>query len=361
MSSNSQPDGWSGEGSLGIEGIEFIEFATFDDDEFDTLVGTFEALGFVVSARHRSKEVFLFRQGDINLILNRERDSYARSFAIAHGMSVCAMAFRVPDAEAARNLALQRGASEYTEKIGPGELRIPAIRGVLGILFFFVDLYRSRGSIYERDFKRLPGIADGVREAGLLRIDHVSQTVLQERTHEWVQYYSKLFGFEEIEHNCITDPGGRVLSTVLSSAGREVHFCINEPLDPNTDSGMFLKAFFGEGVQHVAFETDDIFDTLENMEKRGLELLAIPEVYYRELRQAGDLDPLLIDRLGRYNVMYDSEGGGRFFHAWTRPVRDTAFFFEIVQRDNHCGFGRSNAKVRLMALRELRREGTKQQ
>ena len=358
MSSNSEPDGGSGEDSLGIEGIEFIEFATFDNDEFDTLVTTFEALGFAISARHRSKEVFLFRQGDINLILNREGDSYARSFAIAHGMSVCAVAFRVPDAQAARTLALERGASEYTEKIGPGELRIPAVRGILGILFFFVDLYRSRGSIYERDFVRLPGIAEEVQGAGLLRIDHVSQTVLQERTREWVQYYSKLFGFEEIEHNCITDPGGRVLSTVLSNAGREVHFCINEPLDPNTDSGLFLKEFFGEGVQHVAFETHDIFDTLENMEKRGLGLLTIPEVYYRELEEAGDLDPLLIDRLRRHNVMYDCEGGGQFFHAWTHPVRDNAFFFEIVQRDNHSGFGRSNARIRLMALQELRRSGT---
>ena len=358
MSSNSEPDGWSGGDSLGIEGIEFIEFATFDDDEFDTLVTTFESLGFVISARHRSKDVFLFRQGDINLILNRELDSYARSYAISHGMSVCAMAFRVPDARTARTLALQRGASEYTEKIGPGELRIPAVRGILGILFFFVDLHSSRGSIYETDFKRLTDIAEEIEGAGLLRIDHVSQTVLQERTREWVEYYAKLFGFEQTEYNRITDPGGSVLSTVMSNPERNVHFCINEPLDPDTDSGQFLKAFFGEGVQHVAFATDDIFATLETMEKRGLGLLPIPDVYYRELEEEGELDAVLIERLRRFNVMYDCEGGGRFLHAWTRPVRNNAFFFEIVQRDNHTGFGRSNARVRLMALQELRREET---
>lgn len=334
---------------MATDGIEFIEFATYDEADTEALVATFEALGFVMAARHRSKEVALFSQGDINLIVDRESESYAKSFAITHGMSVCAMAFRVDDAQASHAHALELGATEYTEKIGPGELRIPALRGLLGTLIYLVDVFGSRGTIYDTDFQRLPGIPPQVPGLGLTRVDHVSLSVLHGWTEEWVQYFARFFGFRERDRNRITDPRGGVLSTVVADPGGNIHICINEPLTPNTNIDLFIKRNFGSGVQHIAFETGDIFESLGAMEERGLEVLAIPSEYYDGLEKEGKLEPSLIDRLRRHNVMIDSEGGGRLLHVWTRSVK-RRFFFEIVQREGHTGFGRGNVNIRLKAL-----------
>jgi 4-hydroxyphenylpyruvate dioxygenase len=336
----------------GLAGIEFLEFATFTDAERDELRRVFRALGFAETSLHRSKKVTRFNQGDINLILNTEPDCFARSFATVHGVSVCAMALRVADARKAHAFALGRGAQAYDGSVGPGELKIPAIRGVYGSLIYYVDLFGPRGSIYDKDFRPAAAVGKPVAAAGLTRIDHVSLTVLPGRTAKWVDFFKDLFGFHEWSHNVLRDPAGTVISNVVSSPDGTVHFPINESTDTGTDANRFVTEYFGEGIQHIALQTDDIFAAVKAIEAAGLGLLPMPARVYEELEAGGGHRADVVRTLREHNILIDTEGGGRFLHAYTHPVCNR-FFFEIVQRDGYTGFGRANASVRLEALREF--------
>jgi len=344
------------ENPLGLAGFEFLEFAVFSDQEFSELVQVFEGLGFVEASRHRSKDVVRYNQGDINLILNREADCFARSFAMVHGMSVCAMAFRVDDAEIAHAEALKRGAQSFQGVVGPGELVIPAIRSVSGSLIYYVDLFGQRGSIYERDFR--PVVAGeaarkpGPKPVGLERIDHVSLTVMPGRTPKWVGFFKEMFSFYEWSHNRLRDPSGTVASAVVSSPCKTIHLPINESADSDTSPNRFVAEYFGEGIQHIALQTRDLFAAMKAIEANGLAMLPMPARFYDELAREGEQPNAFVEELRAHNILIDTEGGGRFLHAYTQPIRDR-FFFEIVQRDHHAGFGRRNAGIRLEALSEL--------
>ncbi|MBE0533784.1 MAG: VOC family protein [Rhodospirillales bacterium] len=334
----------------GLAGIEFLEFATFTDAEQDELKRVFAALGFAEASLHRSKKVTRFNQGDINFILNTEPDCFARSFATVHGVSVCAMALRVADAKKAHAFAIKQGAQTYDDgTTGPGELKIPAIRGVYGSLIYYVDLFGAKGSIYDKDFR--PAEGGKAIGAGLTRIDHVSLTVLPGRTAKWVDFFKDLFGFHTWSHNVLRDPAGTVISNVISSPDGTVHFPINESTDTGTDANRFVTEYFGEGIQHIALQTDDIFATVKAVEAAGLNLLPMPGRVYDEMAAAGRLPAAEVEALREHNILLDTEGGGRFRHAYTHPICNR-IFFEIVERDGYTGFGRANASVRLEALRE---------
>lgn len=334
----------------GLAGIEFLEFATFTDAEQDELKRVFAALGFAETSLHRSKKVTRFNQGDINFILNTEADCFARSFATVHGVSVCAMALRVADAKKAHAFAIRKGAQTYDDgTVGPGELRIPAIRGVYGSLIYYVDLFGDKGSIYDKDFRPNDAAAKAA-PVGLTRIDHVSLTVLPGRTAKWVDFFKDLFGFHTWSHNVLRDPAGSVISNVVSSPDGTVHFPINESTDTGTDANRFVTEYFGEGIQHIALQTDDIFAAVAAIEAAGLSLLPMPGRVYDEM--AARKHPAAeVKALRAHNILLDTEGGGRFLHAYTHPICNR-FFFEIVERDGYTGFGRANASVRLEALRE---------
>jgi len=338
---------------LGLAGIEFLEFATFSEQESEELRRVFLALGFAETSVHRSKKVTRFSQGDINFILNTEPDCFARSFATVHGVSVCAMALRVADAGKAHALALGLGAQSYDGPVGPGELKIPAIRGVYGSLIYYVDLFGERGSIYERDFRPAePSAGGGRAPVGLDGIDHVSLTVLPGRTAKWVGFFKDLFGFHEWSHNLLRDPAGTVISNVVSSPDGTIHFPINESTDTGTDANRFVTEYFGEGIQHIALQTADIFAAVRAIETAGLGLLPMPARFYDELAAGGEQPADFVHTLREHNILVDTEGGGRFLHAYTAPVCNR-FFFEIIQRDGYTGFGRANASIRLEALREF--------
>jgi 4-hydroxyphenylpyruvate dioxygenase len=331
---------------VGLSGVEFLEFSTFSHTSADALEKLLETLGFAPVARHRSKDILLFRQGDINLVLNRTPSSFAHSFATMHGTSVCAMAVRVADARRLHDTAVRGGAKDYRGPIGPGELFIPSIRTPSGSLIYFVDKFGEKGTIYDSDF--LPRSQVAAWPGQLQKIDHISQSVSAGTTKKWLRFYSRLLGIDVVDHNCITDPNGRTLSTVLADAAHNVQLIINEPVDRNTDCDRYLRENFGEGVQHVAFSTGDIFAYLDRAQSRGLDVLKIPDVYYDNLSREG-YDANLVDKLRRYRVMIDTEGGGQLLHAYTQPI-ETGVFFEFVQRNNHRGFGRHDVTARLMAL-----------
>lgn len=327
-----------------ITGIEFIEFTASNAVDFANLQKDFESLGFVNSAQHRSKDVLLFRQGGINLILNREPNSFAHSFGTVHGTSVCALAFRAVDAARLHDYAVRQGAQDYRGAIGTGELPIPAIRTISGRLIYLIDSKDADKPFYDVDFKptESPHWSDDLHS-----VDHISQSVRQTETKKWVRFYSRCFGFHVIEHNSIVDPKGYVLSTVVADSKRKIQFCMNEPVDDGTDCEKFLRENFGEGIQHLAFSTDNIFSYLDKASQRGLDILPLQYSYYDGLLNEG-YSADLVAKLCHYNVMIDTEGGGQFLHAYVEPLNGRVFF-EIVERKNHHGFGRHDVTARLMA------------
>ena len=327
-------------------GFEFIEFAV-DAETRPRLTAMFDAMGFAHVGTHRSKDVTLHRQGDVNLILNAEKDAFAHSFFLLHGPSVCALAFRVGDARGAVERALRYKAQTFRGKVGPNELVIPAIRGLEGSLIYLVDRGGPSGTIYDVDFVSETA-APQAPPCGLTRIDHVSQVMPRGTLDGTMLFYKSVFGFEAEPVHELVDPYGLIQSRVLESRDRTVRLPLNASASPRTATAQFLATYGGAGVHHIAIATDDIFATMAAMRARKVALLDIPDTYYDGLAAMHDLSDETIDELRRLSILYDRSATGEFFHAYTHAF-DGRFFFEIVQRRDYDGFGAVNASVRLAA------------
>ena len=299
-----------------------------------------------MSATHRSKDVTLHRQGDVNLILNAEKDAFAHSFFLLHGASVCALAFRVGDARGAAERALHYKAQTFRGRVGPNELVIPAIRG----LDRKPDLPGRSGATHDlrRGLRRRAGER---RRAGcgLTRIDHVSQVMPRGKLDGTVLFYKSVFGFEAEPAHELVDPYGLIQSRVLESRDRGIRLPLNTSASPRTATARSLAAYSGGGVHHIAIATGDIFATMAALRARNVPLLDIPATYYDGLPAQHDLPADLIDAMRAHGILYDRSGAGEFFHAYTRSF-DGRFFFEFVERrGGYDGFGAVNASVRLAA------------
>ena len=328
-------------------GFEFIEFAV-DAETRPRLTQMFDAMGFAHVGTHRSKDVTLHRQGDVNFILNAEKDAFAHSFFLLHGPSVCALAFRVDDARRAVERALRYKAQTFRGKVGPNELVIPAIRGLEGSLIYLVDRGSANGTIFDVDFVAEPSNGAGEAPSGLTKIDHVSQVMPRGKLDGTLLFYKSVLGFEAEPVHELVDPYGLIQSRVLESRDRTVRLPLNATASPRTATARFLASYGGGGVHHIAIATDDIFRTMAKMRARKVPLLDIPETYYDGLSAMHDLPAERIDQMRDLSILYDRSGAGEFFHAYTRAF-DGRFFFEIVQRRDYDGFGAVNASVRLAA------------
>jgi 4-hydroxyphenylpyruvate dioxygenase len=338
-----------------VEAVEFIEFAVAETERpgFEAML---RALGFARVGKHRSKEVALWRQGDIRIVLNSEDDGFAHSYQITHGTSVCALALRVKDAQAATARAKALLDVPHAGAVGPGELDIPAVRGLGGSLIYFIDGGSALGRWAEVDFEPTDETTEG---AGLTRVDHVSQTMQYEEMLTWLLFYSSLFDTKKAPSQAVLDPGGVVQSQVIESGldGRNGHglrLILNGSQSHRTLSARFVTDFFGSGVQHIALATDDIIATVRQLAANGVAMLPIPENYYDDLEARSDLPPDEIDALKALNILYDSDAGGSFHQAYTQTL-DGGLFFEIVQRSGYGGYGAPNAGIRLTAQARLAR------
>ncbi|MCU4179350.1 bifunctional sugar phosphate isomerase/epimerase/4-hydroxyphenylpyruvate dioxygenase family protein [Bosea sp. BH3] len=336
-----------------VETVEFIEFAVSEAERpgFEALM---RALGFARTGSHRSKDVDLWSQGDIRIVLNSETDSFARSYQITHGTSVCALALRVPDARAATQRAAALLDVPYEGAVGPGELDIPAVRGLGGSLLYFLDRGSALGRWAEVDFQPTGEAGGG---AGLTRVDHVSQTMQYEEMLTWLLFYSSLFETAKTPTQAVLDPGGVVQSQVIESGlagGAGLRLILNGSQSHRTLSARFVTDFFGSGVQHIAFQTDDIAATVAQFARNGVAMLTIPENYYDDLEARSDLGSDELATLKSLNILYDSDAVGSFRQAYTQTL-DGGLFFEIVQRDGYRGYGAANAGIRLAAQARLAR------
>lgn len=327
-------------------GVEFVEFAV-DDATRPRLAALFDAMGFARAGQHKSKDVSLHRQGDVHLIINSEKESFARSFVEQHGPSVCALAFRVDDDQRAVERALRYRAQIFRGKAGPNELLIPAIRGLEGSLIYLVDRFGKEGSIYDIDFTPATGAPRNV-DCGLTRIDHVAQVMPRSQFDGALLFYRSVFGFDAEPAFEMIDPYGLIQSRVVESRERSIRLPLNASQAPNTTTARFVADYRGAGVHHIAIATDDLFATVARMRDNKVPLLDIPGSYYDNLAAVHDLPAERLAEMRRLSILYDRGPNGEFFHAYTRAF-DHRFFFEFVERRNYDGFGAANASVRLAA------------
>lgn len=332
------------ENPMGTDGFEFVEYAAPDPAQ---LAALFEQMGFAAVAKHRSKNVTLYRQGDVNFILNAEPESFAQSFARIHGPCICAIAFRVRDAAAAYRRAVSLGAWGVEGKVGPMELNIPAIKGIGDSLIYLVDRYGSRGSIYDVDFQFLPGRQSDHPGLGLTYIDHLTHNVHRGRMGEWADFYERLFNFREVRYFDIEGKLTGLKSKAMTSPCGRIRIPVNESSDDRSQIMEYLHAYHGEGIQHVALGTNNIYDTVTAMKQRGVPFQKTLDTYYDGVnaRIPGHGEPL--DLLRQLNILIDgapNQGQGLLLQIFTDTVIGP-IFFELIQRKGNEGFGEGNFRA----------------
>jgi 4-hydroxyphenylpyruvate dioxygenase len=325
---------------MGTDGFEFVEYTATDVGQLSAL---FERLGFAAVARHRSKKVTLYRQGDVNFIVNAEPDSFAQAFARVHGPSVCAIALRVKDAGAALKRAIALGAKPVSGPVGPMELNIPAIQGIGGSLIYLVDRYGDR-TIYDVDFSPVEG-AGGSGGVGLTYIDHLTHNVHRGRMDLWAEFYERLFNFREIRYFDIEGKLTGLKSRAMTSPCGKIRIPINESADDKSQIEEYLRAYRGEGIQHIALGTRDIYGTVEGLRNSSVEFMNVPDAYYDAVdgRLPGHGEDLA--RLRTNRLLIDGNpAGGLLLQIFTKTVIGP-IFFEIIQRKGDEGFGEGNFRA----------------
>ncbi len=330
---------------LGTDGFEFIEYTAPDVPALGAL---FRQLGFRAVARHRSKDVTLWRQNEINFIVNGEPDSFAQAFARVHGPSACAMAFRVRDAGAAYDYAIEHGAKPHAGPVGPMELNIPAIRGIGGSLIYLVDRY-GKNTIYDVDFAPLDAEESAAAPpgSGLTYIDHLTHNVMRGRMDDWSAFYERLFNFREVRYFDIEGKVTGLKSRAMTSPCGKIRIPINESADDKSQIEEFLDAYHGEGIQHIALGAEDIRAAVRALQETGVQFMSVPESYYDmiEARLPGHGEDLA--SLNALRILIDGapeEGQGLLLQIFTEPVIGP-IFFEIIQRKGNEGFGEGNFKA----------------
>lgn len=338
---------------LNTDGFEFVEYAA---PEPALLRALFEQLGFTEVARHRSKDVTLHKQGDIHFIINAEPDSFAQQFAKAHGPCACAMGFRVKDAADAYRQAIARGAKPLESTPGPMELNIPAIEGIGGSRIYLVDRY-GKNTIYDVDF--VPTGNTPRFDAGLTYIDHLTHNVFRGNMDKWAGFYQDIFNFREIRYFDIEGKLTGLTSRAMTSPCGKIRIPINESSDDKSQIEEYLHEYKGEGIQHIALGTDDIYQTVRTLRAEGVQFQSSPDTYYEQLdnRVKGHGEDL--EQLKELRILVDgapTEGQGLLLQIFTQNVIGP-IFYEIIQRKGNEGFGEGNfqALFESIELDQIRR------
>lgn len=329
---------------IGLDGFEFVEFCA---PERGLLEPVFARMGFSHVARHRSKDVDLWRQGEINLIANYEPRSPAAYFAAEHGPSACGLGFRVLNAKTAFERAVERGAEPVETRTGPMELHLPAIRGIGGAIIYLIDRYGDELSIYDIDFNYLEGVDRHPIGAGLKRIDHLTHNVYGGRMDHWARFYERIFNFREIRYFDIKGEYSGLTSRAMTAPDGKIRIPLNE--EAKGGGGQieeFLREYNGEGIQHIAFICDDLIDSWDRLKAFGTPFMSPPpETYYEMLdeRLPGHGEP--VAELSKRGILLDGsveQGDPRLLLQIFSETVIGPLFFEFIQRKKDEGFGEGN-------------------
>lgn len=332
---------------LGTDGFEFVEYTAADDKGIQALKDLFSSLGFAEVAKHKSKQVWLYKQNDVNFIINAEPASQAEEFARLRGPSVCGMAFRVKDAGKAVEHALENGAKQFVGNLGPMELNIPAVYGIGESTLYFVDRYED-SSIYDVDFRFYDDWQARMEKAnsGLQFVDHLTHNVKRGNMAVWADFYERIGNFREIRYFDIEGKLTGLVSKAMTSPCGKIRIPINESSDDKSQIEEFIREYKGEGIQHIALATDDIFTTVSELRERGMKFMDTPDTYYEGVNARVEGHGEDLEQLKKQRILIDGAPmkDGILLQIFTDTVIGPVFF-EIIQRKGNEGFGEGNFKA----------------
>ncbi|STY98954.1 4-hydroxyphenylpyruvate dioxygenase [Moraxella lacunata] len=351
------------ENPMGLNGFEFVEFASPTPNFLEPI---FEKMGFRLAAKHRSKDVLLYRQGDINFIINNEPKSHAYYFAKEHGACACGMAFRVKDAHKAYERALELGAEPIEIPTSVMELRLPAIKGIGGAPLYLIDRYEDGKSIYDIDFEFIDGVDKHPVGYGFKVVDHLTHNVYRGRMNYWADFYERLFNFKEIRYFDIKGEYTGLASRAMTAPDGKIRIPLNE--ESKQGGGQieeYLMAFGGEGIQHIALLSDDLLPAIDALREAGIPLMtAPPDTYYEMIDERLPNHGENIAELQSRGILLDGTTDGGHPRLLLQIFSETQLgpvFFEFIQRkgDYKDGFGEGNFKALFESLeRDQIRRGT---
>ncbi|QJP10799.1 4-hydroxyphenylpyruvate dioxygenase [Pseudomonas multiresinivorans] len=337
---------------IGTDGFEFVEFTAPDAKGIEQLRQLFTGMGFTETAKHRSKEVFLFQQNDINIVLNGSPTGHVHEFARKHGPSACAMAFRVKNAAQAAAYVESQGAKLVGSHANFGELNIPCVEGIGGSLLYLVDRYGDK-SIYDVDFEFIEGRSATDNAVGLLCIDHLTHNVKRGQMDVWSGFYERIANFREIRYFDIEGKLTGLLSRAMTAPCGKIRIPINESADDKSQIEEFIREYHGEGIQHIALTTENIYETVRQLRANGVDFMSTPDTYYAKVdsRVAGHGESL--KDLRELSILIDGAPGddGILLQIFTNTVIGP-IFFEIIQRKGNQGFGEGNFKALFESIEE---------
>ncbi|ALM52305.1 4-hydroxyphenylpyruvate dioxygenase [Halomonas huangheensis] len=339
---------------IGTNGFEFVEYSAPTAEGIEALRQLFIAMGFTETRRHRSKQVSLFQQEDVNFVLNAEPGSHATEFARVHGPGACAMAWKVADARQALDHAIANGATEVANPVAEGEVGIPAVQGIGGSLLYFVD-HKVDGdgrTIYDIDFEPIPGTSAQDNSVGLQILDHLTHNVERGQMDPWANFYTRIANFRENRYFDIEGKKTGLHSRAMTAPCGKMHIPINESADDNSQIAEFIREYNGEGIQHLAMATDDIYATVRALRANGITFLSTPDTYYERVDARVPNHEENVEDLRELSLLVD--GGpdqGVLLQIFTETVIGP-IFFEIIQRKGNDGFGEGNFKALFESIEE---------
>ncbi len=342
---------------LGTDGFEFVEFTAPTAQGVAQLHSLLELLGFSAVARHRSKDVTLFRQGDINFLVNATPYTHFAQFAVAHGPSACAMGWRVADAPKAYAYAVAQGAVPFDTKPGFMELNLPAVYGIGNSVLYFIDRYVKDSAarphtIYDVDFVPLAGADQSPKGVGLTQLDHLTHNVSKGNMDVWSGFYERIGNFREIRYFDIEGKQTGLVSRAMTSPCGKIRIPINESADDRSQIAEFIRDYRGEGIQHLALATDDIYATVSALRERGVVFMDTPDTYYDKTDARVPNHGENLARLRALRVLIDGAPvEGILLQIFTSTVIGP-IFFEIIQRKGNEGFGEGNFKALFESIEE---------
>jgi 4-hydroxyphenylpyruvate dioxygenase len=339
---------------LGTDGFEFVEFSAPNAEGIKKLHDLFTLLGFTPIAKHKSKEVTLFRQGDVNFLVNAGEGTYFHEFSKAHGPCACAMAFRVKDAKKAFDYAVSKGAKPFDKaERADGELEIPAVYGIGDSVLYFVDKYGTE-TIYDHDFDYFEGVEKHPKGVGLYELDHLTHNVMRGNMDKWAGFYEDIGNFREIRYFDIEGKLTGLVSRAMTAPCGKIRIPINESSDDKSQIEEYLREYKGEGIQHIALTTDNIYQTVRDLRKMGMEFMPTSDTYYDRVDERVPGHEENVDELRELRILIDGapvEGDGILLQIFTQTVIGP-IFFEIIQRKGNQGFGEGNFKALFESIEE---------
>ncbi|MDB5491229.1 MAG: hppD [Micavibrio sp.] len=327
------------ENPLGTDGFAFVEY-TGEPEKLDKL---FHDFGFTPIAKHKTRDVILYRQGGVNFLLNHDTAGQPGEFQKIHTSGASALGFRVKNAKQAYAAALKRGAEAAENHGGSMDASIPAIKAIGGALIYFIE----RDDMFETEFNVLPGVEQNPKGVGLTYIDHVTHNVHRGNMDVWAKFYEDIFNFREIRYFDIEGKLTGLKSKAMTSPCGKIRIPLNESSDDKSQNAEFLKRYNGEGIQHIALGTNDIYTTVAMLEKTGMPFQTTPATYYELLNKRIQGHGEDVARLKSLNILMDgapTEDQGLLLQIFTKDAIGP-IFFEIIQRKGNEGFGEGNFKA----------------